>query len=717
MNNSLEWNNPYQDVNEGLRKELLEKEQQISDLNKEVGELSSHIFTTRELREKLDDLESTARKAKEMELKLKTYEFHEFNLDYMKQRVQDLEAESARYLREKCELEETNSTVIPKLQAKVAKLKDRISELSSKDANSLVEKSDKDVYIGQLQGKLDSKIKENRALAEKIQFLESEAGKQDLLVKDLVSEKADTESLPRSNDSTLKEKLTHLEVENARLKVVSAQGGSNAEVEELSDEIEIQQNTIRKQKDEIALITRRLELTTEERDSLSQRIQLLTQEYDVQQKQLEQQLQNTIQRNQQEGQTWARRVKDAEEESDRLLNRVQEAEEQMQEARRRFNAENSTIKGQLNDQNERIEELSSNVASLEFKLRGTQEKLQKANRENDCLTSQIDDLQGELQNLKLSLQAANSERSSDRTQLSQQIMEYKENLRIVEEESRIFKKRLEDMTEEKDKHMRALVEAEDNAKKIKSAYTEEKENLLREIKEVKVEYERTLRQKEADMKILSTEISLQNGKATQAYQQRTNELSTKLEKANAALILSGKEKREIMAQLELAKKEIEESKEKEKGQIDAVIESERTKLQKQFDMKLRATQEKEKELALKLKEVDEQLNQQALVDEYEAKIATMQNEQLLVTQAFYRMSKKLENMERQTEQGDTPLNKENPSSSESLAARIKQRQATATLKKPSDRTALEIVAERRQTRSATRPSLSQVALADRTVTK
>jgi hypothetical protein len=122
-------------------------------------------------------------------------------------------------LREKCELEQTNNNVIPKLQDKVAKLKERIAELSSKDAGSLVEKSDKDLVIGQLQAKLEAKIKENRSLAEKIKLLESDAEKQDDLVRGLVSEKADTASLPRGDDSSLKEKVTHLEVENSRLKV------------------------------------------------------------------------------------------------------------------------------------------------------------------------------------------------------------------------------------------------------------------------------------------------------------------------------------------------------------------------------------------------------------------------------------------------------------------------------------------------------------------
>lgn len=70
-----------------MRKELLGKEQQIADLTKEVDELSGFVFTTRELREKLDELETTARNAKEMELKLKAYEYHEFNLEYMKERV------------------------------------------------------------------------------------------------------------------------------------------------------------------------------------------------------------------------------------------------------------------------------------------------------------------------------------------------------------------------------------------------------------------------------------------------------------------------------------------------------------------------------------------------------------------------------------------------------------------------------------------------------
>lgn len=82
-----------------------------------------------------------------------------------------------------------------------------------------MEKTDKDIYINQLQGKLDSKIKENRALSEKIKALESDQQKQTDLVQGLMAEKIDTENLPRVAESEIRERVMQLEVENTRLKV------------------------------------------------------------------------------------------------------------------------------------------------------------------------------------------------------------------------------------------------------------------------------------------------------------------------------------------------------------------------------------------------------------------------------------------------------------------------------------------------------------------
>lgn len=42
--------------------------------------------------------------------------------------------------------------------------------------------------------------------------------------------------------------------------------------------------------------------------------------------------------------------------------------------------------------------------------------------------------------------------------------------------------------------------------------------------------------------------------------------------------------------------------------------------------------QKEEELEAKLIEVNDQLKQQSVIDEYEAKITSLQNEQLLITQ-------------------------------------------------------------------------------------
>lgn len=89
--------------------------------------------------------------------------------------------------------------------------------------------------------------------------------------------------------------------------------------------------------------------------------------------------------------------------------------------------------------------------------------------------------------LRHALHVSNIERSSERTQLTQQLMEAKESVRIVEEDTILVKKRLQEMTEEKDRQLRALGNAEDEIKKLKSASTEEKEKLLREIKDVKME--------------------------------------------------------------------------------------------------------------------------------------------------------------------------------------------------------------------------------------
>lgn len=74
------------------------------------------------------------------------------------------------------------------------------------------------MYIGQLQAKLDAKIKENRSLNEKISRLETDQAKQEELIRGLMSEKIDTENLPRVSDAEVKEKLAQLVVENSRLK-------------------------------------------------------------------------------------------------------------------------------------------------------------------------------------------------------------------------------------------------------------------------------------------------------------------------------------------------------------------------------------------------------------------------------------------------------------------------------------------------------------------
>lgn len=84
-----------------------------------------------------------------------------------------------------------------------------------------MEKTDKDIYINQLQAKLDSKIKENRVLSEKIKALESDQQKQADLVQGLVAEKIDTANLPRVAESEIRERVMQLEVENTRLKVCS----------------------------------------------------------------------------------------------------------------------------------------------------------------------------------------------------------------------------------------------------------------------------------------------------------------------------------------------------------------------------------------------------------------------------------------------------------------------------------------------------------------
>lgn len=66
-------------------------------------------------------------------------------------------------------------------------------------------------------------------------------------------------------------------------------------------------------------------------------------------------------------------------------------------------------------------------------------------------------------------------------------MEAKEAVRIVEEEGRLVKKRLQEMTEEKERQVNALLDAEEETKKAKSSFTEEREKLLRELKDVKAE--------------------------------------------------------------------------------------------------------------------------------------------------------------------------------------------------------------------------------------
>jgi DNA repair exonuclease SbcCD ATPase subunit len=93
----------------------------------------------------------------------------------------------------------------------------------------------------------------------------------------------------------------------------------------------------------------------------------------------------------------------------------------------------------------------------------------------------------QLEQLRQSLHTTNVERSAERAQLTQQLLEAKERLRVVEEEGVIFKKRLEEMTEERDKHVRELTEAEEEAKRVKSSANEEREKLLRELKDMKAD--------------------------------------------------------------------------------------------------------------------------------------------------------------------------------------------------------------------------------------
>lgn len=93
----------------------------------------------------------------------------------------------------------------------------------------------------------------------------------------------------------------------------------------------------------------------------------------------------------------------------------------------------------------------------------------------------------QLEETKQSLQAANLERSSEKSHLSQQLMEAKESLRIADDETRLLKKRLQDAVEEKEKQVLSLLDSEEEMKKMKSSFIEEKEKLLREIKDVKAD--------------------------------------------------------------------------------------------------------------------------------------------------------------------------------------------------------------------------------------
>lgn len=141
-----------------------------------------------------------------------------------------LEEENSAYLTQKCHLEEITRTVLPKLQEKVASYKHRfglpdfhalkltrIVHLSTKDANSTINVTDKDRLIVKLESKLAAKIEENNSLKLNIQNLEDQQKAQDSHLQGLIQNKVEFQEAGRSDDSALKQKLFELEARHKNL--------------------------------------------------------------------------------------------------------------------------------------------------------------------------------------------------------------------------------------------------------------------------------------------------------------------------------------------------------------------------------------------------------------------------------------------------------------------------------------------------------------------
>lgn len=71
---------------------------------------------------------------------------------------------------------------------------------------------------------------------------------------------------------------------------------------------------------------------------------------------------------------------------------------------------------------------------------------------------------------------------------------------------------------------------------------------------------------------------------------------------------------------------------KEKNRNEVFIDVLVQKLQSEFESKAQQMKQKEEELEAKLIEVNDRLKQQSVIEEYETKIACLENEQLIITQ-------------------------------------------------------------------------------------
>jgi len=210
--------------------------------------------------------------------------------------------------------------------------------------------------------------------------------------------------------------------------------------------------------------------------------------------------------------------------------------------------------------------------------------------------------------------------------------------------------------------------------------------------------------------------------AVKNYTETTNALNSKLDVANALINQTNKQKRDFENQANDYKKELETIK-KEETQRRLQQEEE---LNTQMTLKMAQFAETEKEMKQKLERVNSQIDQFNKMDSikttYETKISSLEKELLLVTQAFYKMTKKsARSTPESSSENNGKENMEKKQQADEMARRIRERnqlvkQAEQTLHVNGPTKAqLEAMApqERRQHTLANRPSLREQALANR----